>query len=155
MKHLKKSNSAPSKKGLSYTSEIKVRFSEVDSLQVVWHGHYFKYFEDGREAFGEKYDIDYLQVYDKGFAIPIVEMYCFNKKTIAYGDKVSIVTTFIPTRSAKIIFEFHIYKEIDKVKELVATGKTVQVFVNNKTNMLEFFNPPFYDEWKEKHNILI
>ena len=25
--------------------EIPVRFNEVDSLRVVWHGHYIKYFE--------------------------------------------------------------------------------------------------------------
>jgi len=28
-------------------TEIRVRFSEVDSMGVVWHGNYLKYFEDG------------------------------------------------------------------------------------------------------------
>ena len=35
-------------------TDIKVRFSEIDSLGILWHGNYVQYFEDGREAFGEK-----------------------------------------------------------------------------------------------------
>ena len=36
--------------------DFKIRFSEVDSMNVVWHGSYALYFEDAREAFGKKYD---------------------------------------------------------------------------------------------------
>ena len=35
---------------LKNTIEHAIKFSEVDSLRVVWHGHYVRYFEDGREA---------------------------------------------------------------------------------------------------------
>lgn len=33
---------------LVHKNKIKVRFSEVDSMKIVWHGEYIKYFEDGR-----------------------------------------------------------------------------------------------------------
>ena len=33
----------------------KVRFSEVDSMHIVWHGNYIKYLEDGREGFGNAF----------------------------------------------------------------------------------------------------
>ena len=36
---------------------IDIRFSEVDSMNVVWHGSYMLYFEDAREEFGNKYDL--------------------------------------------------------------------------------------------------
>lgn len=36
---------------------IKVRFSEIDSMQIVWHGEYVRYFEDGRESFGKHYSL--------------------------------------------------------------------------------------------------
>ena len=45
---------------LSEVIPINIRFHEVDSLRIVWHGHYLKYFEDGREAFGRKYGIGYM-----------------------------------------------------------------------------------------------
>jgi acyl-CoA thioester hydrolase len=36
---------------LTDTIEIQIRFSEVDSIKMAWHGSYVKYMEDGREAF--------------------------------------------------------------------------------------------------------
>ena len=42
---------------LSVTKSFDIRFSEVDSMGVVWHGNYAKYFEDAREEFGRKYDL--------------------------------------------------------------------------------------------------
>ena len=30
------------------TTQTKIRFSEIDPLGIVWHGHYVKYMEDGR-----------------------------------------------------------------------------------------------------------
>jgi hypothetical protein len=40
------------KKSLIEKTAIPVRFNEADPLGIVWHGHYIRYFEDGREAFG-------------------------------------------------------------------------------------------------------
>lgn len=37
---------------LSVTKTLTIRFSEVDSMGIVWHGSYALYFEDAREAFG-------------------------------------------------------------------------------------------------------
>ena len=49
----------------------KVRFEEVDSLGIVWHGRYASYFEDARVAFGEKYGIGYMDFYANGVVAPI------------------------------------------------------------------------------------
>ena len=37
--------------------EIPIRFSEVDSMGIVWHGSYAAYVEEAREAFGVKYNL--------------------------------------------------------------------------------------------------
>ena len=39
---------------LKTSKTFEVRFSEVDSMNVVWHGSYPLYFEDAREAFGKR-----------------------------------------------------------------------------------------------------
>ena len=49
---------------------IRVRFSETDPLGIVWHGNYIKYFEEGREAFGRKYGLSYLDVQREGYRYP-------------------------------------------------------------------------------------
>ena len=48
------------KERLSASKRIDIRFSEVDSMNIVWHGSYPLYFEDAREAFGQKYGLGYM-----------------------------------------------------------------------------------------------
>ena len=40
---------------LECAAEVTVRFQEVDSMGVVWHGHYLTFFEEGRAAFGREF----------------------------------------------------------------------------------------------------
>ena len=138
---------------LKSTIEVPVRFSEVDSLRVVWHGHYVKYFEDGREAFGRQYGLGYLDIYDAdGLAVPIVDVQVQYKKPLEYTDSAIIETTFVNTPAAKLIFDFKIYSA--RHKHLVCEGKTIQVFLNPAKQELFIVNPPFFEEWKKKHKLL-
>ena len=91
---------------LSSKTEVLVRFNEADPLGIVWHGHYIRYFEDGREAFGNLHDLGYLEVYKLGFVIPVVSVQCDFKRSLRYGDRVIVETKFIPTDAAKLKFLF-------------------------------------------------
>ena len=136
---------------LSERTEVNVRFNEADPLGIVWHGHYIRYFEDGREAFGNKYGIGYLDFYRKNIIIPVVHIDCSYKRSLRYGDKVVVETTFLPTEAAKLKFEYNLYN-LDK-NELVATGSSIQVFLDKETSVLQLTNPSFFEEWKKKMGI--
>lgn len=133
---------------LKETVRVKIRFSEVDSMAVVWHGNYIHFFEDAREAFGEKYGLNYLQVYSNGFFTPLVSIHCDYKTSLKYGDEALIEITYYDTPAAKIIFKYKIYNAATGI--LAATGETTQVFLSTETNELSLNNPPFFDEWKQK-----
>ena len=122
---------------------IKVRFSEIDSMQIVWHGEYVRYFEDGRESFGKHYSLGYM--------VPIVELNCQFKQSLSFGEEVIIETRYISCEAAKIKFEYVLYRATDN--NIVATGSTTQVFLNTNRE-LELATPAFYQEWKRKWNIL-
>jgi acyl-CoA thioester hydrolase len=139
-------------KYLTSQTEIKVRFNEADPLGIVWHGHYVKYFEDGREAFGIMHGLDYLKVYKLGFIIPVVGVQCDFKRPLRYGDRVIVETTFIPSEAAKLKFNFRLFNAA--TGELVATGSSVQVFLSKIDRILELSNPPFFEEWKAKHGLM-
>ena len=81
---------------LVHKKEVSVRFSEVDSLNIVWHGNYLKYFEDGREAFGNEFGLGYLEVYKNGLLIPVVRIECDYKHPVTYGETIIIETKYIP-----------------------------------------------------------
>ena len=132
-------------------TEIAIRFNEVDALGIVWHGNYVKYFEDGREAFGEKFDLNFQKVYiNEGFVTPIVTVDCNYKQSLKYGDRAIIQTRYIPSRASKIIFEYSIFRAADRV--LMCTGKTVQVFVSREGDLF-YTVPEFFANWKKKMSL--
>ena len=132
---------------LTSTVEFPVRFSEVDSMQIVWHGHYVKYMEEGREDFGRKYGINYMQIKAEGYLAPVVKLSCDFKKTLSYDDTVIVETRYVDSPAAKITYSFKIFRGSDK--ELVATGESIQVFLDGN-NELVLTIPPFFARWKKK-----
>ena len=138
------------KKELTSRTEIQVRFNEADPLGIVWHGHYIRYFEDGSEAFGNLHDLGYLEVYKLGFVIPVVSVQCDFKRSLRYGNKVIVETRFIPTDAAKLKFTYRLFNAASG--ELVATGSSVQVFLSKDDSVLQLSNPPFFEDWKIKHD---
>lgn len=140
------------KKELSNRTEILVRFNEADPLGIVWHGHYIRYLEDGREAFGNMHGIGYLEVYKLGFVIPVVSVQCDFKRSLRYGDRVMVETKYIPTEAAKMKFTYRLFNA--ETGELVATGSSVQVFLSKDDSVLQLANPPFFEDWKKKHDLV-
>ena len=135
---------------LTVSHDIRVRFNETDPLGIVWHGYYITYFEDGREAFGRKHGISYLDVFDSGYTTPIVKSTCEHKLSLRYGDVGRIETTIVDTPAAKMIYRYTIFDAENKIS---CVGETVQVFLDNKGELM-LTNPPFYEEWKRKVGLL-
>ncbi len=133
---------------LKERTEVIIRFNEADPLGIVWHGHYLRYFEDGREAFGKKYGISYMDFYHRGFAVPVVSVHCDYKKPLRFGGSIIVEASHVNTAAAKLLFEYKIFDAKDK--SLVATGSSVQVFVDIKTFELHLTNPAFFETWKQK-----
>lgn len=132
-------------------TEVRVRFSEVDSMGVVWHGNYIRYFEDGRESFGNQYGINYLDFYREKVLVPLVKVNCDFKRILVYGDEVIVETRFVNCDAAKLQYEYTLYRK--QSGEVVATGNSVQVFLNPEKELLLDF-PPFFLAWKKKHGFI-
>lgn len=135
---------------ISYTSEVRVRFAETDPLGIVWHGNYIQYFEDGREAFGRHYGISYLDQKAHNYSSPIVESKCEHKLPLTYGDVATIITTYVDSPAAKMIFKYEI---LNPKGQVVCKGRTVQVFVE-LGGELSLGLPQFFKEWKGKMGLL-
>ena len=136
---------------LKDTTDIKVRFSEVDSMGILWHGHYVKYFEDGRESFGKAYNFGYMDIYSgHAFVIPIVKIDCNYKKPIRYNDPVRLETTFVDSPAAKIIFTYKLFNPDSG--DVYATARTEQVFLS-ENHELYLTMPEFFQKWKAKWGI--
>jgi acyl-CoA thioester hydrolase len=135
---------------ISIRKTIDIRFSEVDLMGVVWHGSFVKFLEDGRECFGLKYGLSYIEVVSQDFLIPIVDMNLSYKRSARYGERLIVETEFINSDAAKIIFEYTIYREVDM--EVLVKAKTIQVFTDMKGQLI-LTNPPFFIDWKKSLSI--
>lgn len=133
------------------TTDLAVRFSEVDAMGIVWHGSYALYFEDAREAFGARYGLDYLTIVRNGFYTPLVDLEFHYRRPLTYGAKARITATYVPTEAAKIVFDYVITDAA--AGHVVATGRSVQVFLD-EARQLVWTNPPFYEQWKARWNVL-
>lgn len=133
------------------SKEFTPRFSEVDSMNIVWHGSYPLYFEDAREAFGEKFGLGYLFIFDNGYYAPLVDLAFHYKKPIIYGMRCRIDVYYRPTPAAKIIFDYEIYDLNDN--SLCTTGRSIQVFMDQNYQLV-WTNPEFYENWKNIMGIL-
>ena len=134
-------------KELKATVPLNIRFSEVDSMNIVWHGSYVMYFEDAREAFGGKYGIAYLDIFGNGYYAPLVDLSFKYKSPITYDMKPEITITYKPVDAAKIVFDYEITNPDNG--EVLATGHSVQVFMDLNYQLV-WVNPEFYEEWKKK-----
>ena len=135
-------------KTLTDKTTVAVRFNEADPLGIVWHGHYIRYFEDGREAFGAKYGLTYLDFYRNGLVVPVVSVDCLFKKPLRYGDSVVVETCYVNCQAAKLQFRYRLLHAGSGA--VVATGSSLQVFLNKSDLALQLNVPLFFEQWKEK-----
>lgn len=129
---------------------IDIRFSEVDAMNVVWHGSYMQYLEDAREAFGSKYGLEYMRIADAGYYAPLVDMELHYRRPIVYGMRPRIDIIYRPTEAAKIVFDYEIHHP--DTDELMASAHSVQVFMD-KDYQLVWATPDFYAEWKRRWGV--
>ena len=119
---------------------------------MVWHGNYVQYMEDAREAFGRKYGLEYMHIYNSGYVAPIVDLQIQYKQTATIDDVLLVEITYRPAKGGKLIFDYTVYKEADHSE--VLTASTIQLFMTHE-GVFEPSCPDFLNTWKEKNKINI
>lgn len=137
------------KQTLTHTFETEVKFSEADPLGIVWHGHFIRYFEDGREAFGKEYGLKYLDFYRNNIVVPIIKINCEYKRILRYGHRIRVETIYYDTPAAKLLFDYKVFDAA--TGEQVAYGSSTQVFMQRDSMELMLTIPGFMAGWKKKY----
>ena len=121
----------------------KVRYEECDPLGVAWHGRYVSFFEDGRTAFGEKYGLTYLNMYDGNFLAPIVQLCVEFFQPLRFLEEMLIRTELCWTEAARLNFQYRISGADGKPK---AAGYTVQLLTGRDLQPL-LVRPPLLEDF--------
>ena len=70
--------------------ELVVPFFDVDMMEVVWHGHYVKYFEEARCALLDKLGHNYRQMRDAGYAWPVIDLQLRYIRGAQFGQRIRV-----------------------------------------------------------------
>jgi acyl-CoA thioester hydrolase len=118
--------------------EIQVQFYDVDMMEVVWHGHYVKYFEAARCALLDRIGQNYGEMRDSGYAWPVVDMQLRYVRGARFGQRLTV-------RADLVEWEHRLkinYLITDSASgERLTRGSTTQVAVEIATGELQFVCP--------------
>jgi acyl-CoA thioester hydrolase len=110
---------------LSVSVSMKVPYFDVDIMQIVWNGHYFKYFEVARQAFFKECGLDLLEYAKKtGYLFPIIRSTIKHTRALRMDDEF-VCTAILKEARIKIILDFVIKRLSDGL--ICAKGRSEQV----------------------------
>ena len=118
--------------------DIEVPFHDIDPMEVVWHGNYFKYFELARCAVLRQINYDYPEMRGSGFAWPIVDIRSKFIAAARYSDQLQVAAVIVEWE-----FKLRIKYFVANARsgQIISKGYSDQVAVNIETMEMEFGSP--------------
>lgn len=110
---------------LSHIVQFRVRYGETDAMGVVYYGNYALYHEIARTELLRKIGISYKELESKGILMPVIEYKTRFFIPAHFDDLLTVSCTINQFPTSKIIFEYQIFSEEDK---LINTAETTLVF---------------------------
>lgn len=112
-------------------SKVRVRYAETDQMGVVYHSHYFQYFEVARAEAIRELGFTYADMEKMGTIMPVIEVQCRYLRPALYDDllTVKVILKEMPVHH-KIEFHQEVYNE---KAELLVTGKVILYFMEATT----------------------
>jgi len=135
---------------LSVTTQVRVRFQEVDSMRIVWHGHYLTYFEDARRAFGRRYGLDYPVFLENNIGAPVVSVWVDFLSPAMGNDVLEVEARLYKSEGAQLEFSYEVKRAETGV--LLASGGSLQVFTTLRGELLLTWPALMierYEAWKD------
>jgi acyl-CoA thioester hydrolase len=128
--------------------ELSVPFFDVDSMHVVWHGHYVKYLEIARCALLEQLGHTYAQMKQSGYAWPVIDLQLRYVQAARFGQLVCVRADLVEWRNR---LKINYLISDAQTGERLTRASTVQVAVNLDDGMLQLVSPRALIHAVEKH----
>jgi acyl-CoA thioester hydrolase len=121
-----------------HETTVKVRFNEIDSYHVAWHGHYVGWMEIGRNGLAGEFGLNADEIAALGYMAPVVTLELSFKKPARFNDLLTVRTSAARTPTATLHFVCSIR---DSSGAVYAEGRTVHVLTDLE-GTLQYRLPP-------------
>jgi len=132
---------------LTATARRRVRFEEVDMLNIAWHGHYVSFLDDGRVAFGDRYPVlSYRHLHQVKVAAPIVQLHIDFQAPLFFDEEMTVSASLHWSEAVRLNFS---YLVTGPEGRLVARAWSVQLLVDEQRHTL-LVPPDWFAEFREQ-----
>ncbi|MBE8953371.1 MAG: acyl-CoA thioesterase [Quinella sp. 1Q7] len=111
---------------MTVTTWHRVKFFDTDTMGVVHHSNYIRWFETGRVEFLRELGLTLTEFMDDGILFPIVEVAAKFHAPAKFDDELEIVTTAEALTRAKMKFNYVIRRRGEQ--KILAEGTSTNVF---------------------------
>jgi len=136
-----------SKGVLHADTEILVPFFDVDTMNVVWHGHYVKYLEVARCALLDKIGHNYDAMVASGYAWPVIDLQLRYVRGAVFGQKLNVRANLVEWENrlkiSYLISDLH-------SGERLTRAMSVQVAVDMSSREMQLASPKVFTDAVEK-----
>lgn len=118
-----------------------VPFFDVDSLEVVWHGHYVKYLEVARCALLDDIGHNYVRMKETGFAWPIIDVQLRYARAARFGQALRVRAELVEWENR---LKIHYTISDDVTGERLTRASTIQVAVRLADGEMQLVSPEVF-----------
>lgn len=115
----------------SYSTKLRVRYSETDQMGYMYYGNYAQFYEVGRVEMLRSLGMTYKSMEESGIMMPVLDLKCKYIKPALYDEEITIRVTMAKMPSLRIHFAYQLFNE---KQELINEGETTLVFIDIKRN---------------------
>ncbi len=91
-----------------HEARMRVQFHDLDPMQIVWNGHYFKYFETARQELFRSLGVDLYEFFQEtGYLFPVIRNTVKYIRPLRYHDEF-VCTAQLVEVSHKLVVDFEI-----------------------------------------------
>ena len=128
---------------LTVSHPYRVPFHDIDVMSIVWHGHYFRYFELARTALVQSMGFDWPDVKEWGFVMPVVDVTAQFKRSVVYNQELQLIARC----EDPLLPAFDLSYEIRSGggKTLHVTGTSRQVYVEVGARGVSYVLPEVFE----------
>ena len=118
--------------------ELLVPFHDVDSLRVVWHGHYVKYVEIARMEYLRRNRLSVRELEELGVMLMVAQTHLKHVSPLRHDDRFR-VTAWLVEHRFRLEFEYEVFNLTTDKKS--ATGRSVLAVVKAGTTEMFLRTP--------------
>ena len=90
---------------MKYIKETTVMYGDTDSYQVVWHGSYLRWLEEGRYSVCKMIGVQVDELEKQGIAFPIIDMHVRYKSPAKIFEDIVIETKIADVKTRTVTFQ--------------------------------------------------